>query len=197
MKQLYLFFCLFIPSLCISQEVKSNNDEYRNKGYFNITRFSYILIDNAKQDIFTPGIGNSTQDLPTDNAKAFSLQTINGYFFNPYFSAGIGVGLDGYSDPNINTFPVFVEVRAYLKDSRNTPFAFIDYGGLIKIGDNFKKGNMFNIGAGYKVFITDRLALMPEISYSAKNISLTDEKVKTSDDTVNISGIQFGIGVIF
>ncbi|WP_020211838.1 hypothetical protein [Flavobacterium rivuli] len=197
MKHLSLFIVLFVTSLCFSQQSNSVKDEYRNKGYFNITRFSYILVDNTKQDIFTPGVGNSSNDLPTNNAKAFSIQTISGYFFSPYFSAGVGIGLDGYKDPNINTFPAFVEVRAYLKDSYNSPFAFIDYGGLIKISDSFNKGNMFNIGAGYKVFVSDRIALIPEISYSVKNISLTDEKVKTSDNTVNITGIQFGIGIIF
>lgn len=193
MKQLFLILCVLNISYCSSQE----KDEYRNKGFFNITRFSYILVDNVKQDVFVPGTGNFSYDLPSNKAGAYSLQTINGYFFNPYLSAGIGVGLDGYHDPNINTFPLFAEVRAYLKDGSNSPFAYMDYGGLIKISDNFKKGNMFNIGAGYKIFVSDRIALMPEISYSVKNISLTDEKVKTSDDTVNITGIQFGIGVIF
>lgn len=196
----FLFLSAFLFSqIVISQETETNKDQYRNKGYFNITRFSYINVDNIKQDGFIPGEGNFSADLPQSDAKAYSLQTINGYFFSPYFSAGLGIGLDGYNNPDINTLPVFLDLRAYLSDNYNSAFVFLDYGTLVDASDNFHKGNLFNIGAGYKVFVSKkkRIALVPEIGYSVKNISLTDEKVRTSDNTLNITGVHFSLGIIF
>jgi hypothetical protein len=197
-KLLFLFSLALFSQLLFSQETDEKKDQFRNKGYFNITRFSYIGVGNIKQDLFVPTVGNSSTDLPSDDAKAFSLQTINGYFFSPYFSAGIGFGLDGYHTPDINTMPAFLDLRAYLNDDYNSAFFFLDWGTLIDAGDNFHKGNMFNIGAGYKVFVSKqkRIALMPEIGYSVKNISMTDEKVRTSDNVLNITGVHIGIGII-
>jgi hypothetical protein len=194
-----ILILLFSSSFCIAQENTGNKDLYRNKGYFNITRFSYQSVNKVEQDLFIPGEGNFSNQLPSNNANAFSFQTINGYFFSPYFSAGLGVGLDGYNDPNLNTLPVFLDVRAYLNDDFNSPFLFLDFGGLAKVSDNFNKGSYFNIGAGYKVFVSkkNRVALIPEIGWSAKNISLTDEGVRTSDNKLSVSGFQVGLGIIF
>lgn len=190
----FILFCQFI----YCQEAP-DKDKYRNSGYFNLTRFSYISADNVKQDIFVPGEGSFSYDLDSSESKAHSLQTINGYFFSPYFSAGLGLGLDGYRKPTLNTLPVFLDVRAYLNDDFNSLFIFVDYGTLVKINDNFNKGNLFNIGAGYKVALSKerRIILMPEIGYSVKNISLTDESVRTSNNAINITGILFSVGVIF
>ncbi len=97
---------LFFTTSAFSQ-VEKTVDEFRNKGYFNITRFSYIHVNEAKIETFSPTDGVIVTDLPIDKAQGYSLQTINGYFFRPYFSAGIGVALDGYNNPNFNTLPVF------------------------------------------------------------------------------------------
>jgi hypothetical protein len=195
----YFYILALFTQFAFSQEAQPNKDEYRNKGYFNITRFSYVAVGKIKQDLFIPGEGNFSNTLPSNKSNAFSLQTINGYFISPYFSVGVGVGLDGYSNPNINTFPIFVDIRAYFKDDFNSPFVFLDFGGLAKISDNFNRGNIFNVGAGYKIFVSKkrRIALVPEIGWSAKTISLTDEKIKTSDNKVDITGVHLGLGIIF
>lgn len=200
MKSLIALFLLVTISYGqTSFDDNTSKDSKRNKGYFNITRFSYIAVNNVKQDIFIPGEGGYSIDLPSGNAKAFSLQTINGYFFNPYFSVGAGIGLDGYHEPNINTFPVFLDIRGYLSDNYNSLFAFMDIGTLLHLGNEFERGNMFNIGLGYKVFLNreNRIAITPEFGYSVKTVSLTDEKVKTSNNTVNVTGLYFSVGFIF
>ncbi len=43
-------------------------------------------------------------------------------FFSPYFSAGIGVGLDGYTNPNFNTLPKFLDFRTYFSDKATSVF---------------------------------------------------------------------------
>ena len=59
-------------------------------------------------------------------------------FFSPYFSAGIGVGLDGYTNPNFNTLPIFLDIRTYFADEAKSGFLFMDYGTMAKI-DGGKK----------------------------------------------------------
>lgn len=199
----YYLYILSIFFINYSYTQNSNDgnikDEYRNKCYFNITRFSYIYVTNIRQDVFVPGEGGFSRDLPDDDAQAFGLQTINGYFLNPHLSVGIGIGLDGYTNPNVNTFPVFIDVRAYLDDDYNSLFIYLDAGTLTNAGGAFRRGGIYNIGAGYKVFLgqKSRIALLPEIGFAAKSVSLTGEKVKTSDDTLFLGGIQFSLGIIF
>jgi len=197
MKNFGVLLFLMLSQFGFSQE--NHKDTFRNKGYFNITRIGYVSVSKIDQDVFIAGEGNFSFELDAPDARAYSLQTINGYFFGPYFSAGIGIGLDGYHEPNINTLPVFLDLRAYLSDNYNTPFLFLDWGTLLAASDTFQKGNLFNIGVGYKVFISKkkRIALTPEFGYSMKNISLTDESVRASDNTVNISGLHFALGITF
>ena len=197
MKKLIVFI-LFCHTLS-AQETNENIDIFRNKGYFNITRFSFTKVNFVEQDIFIPGQGNFVGKLSDDKAKAFALETINGYFFSPYFSLGVGFGLDGYHNPNINTMPLFLDSRVYLKNGYNSLFAFMDLGLLAKVSDNFTKGSMFNIGAGYKFSLGEkkRIFLLPELSYSIKSISLTDEGIKDSDNIVRVRGLRFGLGILF
>jgi hypothetical protein len=56
--------------------------------------------------------------------SAFQLQTINGLKYKT-FAAGIGVGLDYYSERAV---PVFLDVRKDLFSKTNTPFVYIDGG---------------------------------------------------------------------
>ena len=124
--------------------------------FFNITKFSYTNIGKAELETFSEIDGVDVNDLPIDNASAFSLQTINGYFFSPYFSAGFGIVLDGYSNPNINTMPLFIDLRLYLSDQISSMYLYTDFGTLIGIENGPKRGRMFNIGAGYKLALNKK-----------------------------------------
>ncbi|WP_439153114.1 hypothetical protein [Winogradskyella sp.] len=82
-----LFFVLFVTTSIFSQS-NDNKDDFRNRGYFNISRIGLISINKAELETFSPQNGVVNTDISTNNTNAFSLQTINGYFFSPYFSAG-------------------------------------------------------------------------------------------------------------
>ncbi|MCH7525758.1 MAG: hypothetical protein IIC74_12415, partial [Bacteroidetes bacterium] len=141
MKKLFIIpITLFLISINLFSQNYKKVDEYRNKGYFNITRFSYINVNEAKLETFSPTNGVVVTELPIDQAQAYSLQTINGYFFSPYFSAGIGAGLDGYHNPNINTVPVFLDLRLYLSNAISSMYLYTDFGTLIEIKNGSKKG---------------------------------------------------------
>lgn len=202
MKKL-IFSFLLCPFLLFSQENENTEkfvaDEKYNKGFFNLTKISYTKITNLEQEIFTPGVGDSKVDLETNGTNAFALQTINGYFLNPYISLGLGISLEGFISPAINTFPIFADVRVYFENDYSSPFIFGNYGALMRLGEEFKRGNMFAIGAGYKFTVgkEKRTALVTDVSYSGRKMSMTDDSLKDSDNTLTTGGISIGIGVIF
>lgn len=198
-KQFFIPIFLFISIYSFSQNQETRTvDEYRNKGFFNITRFSYISVNEAKLETFSPSNGVVVTELPLDNSSAFSLQTINGYFFNPYFSAGIGVGLDGYRNPNFNTLPLFLDLRAYFIDAKASPYLYMDYGVLAKIEGGKNNGSIFNIGVGYKFPINqNRLILVTDLSYSYKTISNDGLSIRTSESWTQIKGTMLSLGIIF
>ena len=198
-KQIFIPILLMFSILSYSQETKEKHvDKYRNEGYFNITRFSYVNINEAKLETFSPTNGVVVTELPINKATAYGLQTINGYFFNPYFSAGIGIGLDGYSNPNFNTIPVFIDLRLYFDDNPSSMYTYMDLGTLIKIKNGTKRGRMFNIGVGYKIALNKkRVILVTDIGYSFKQVSFDGQTIKKSDDKLLIKGLMLSLGIIF
>lgn len=202
MRKLLTTFLILFTLNVFAQDVDKSKakDEFRNSGYFNITKIGYVAIHELKREIFVPGEGNFYSEPDTGGAHVWSLQTINGYFLSPYFSLGIGVGLDGYHKPTFNTLPIFLDVRAYLTEEGDSFYSFLDIGPTLRIGgDNseLRKGVLFNIGLGYKYKVSNRLYLISDLSYSHKTVSLTDEGIKTSDDTIKANGIGLSLGIIF
>jgi hypothetical protein len=192
-----IILTFFVSGLAYSQNEKSI-DEFRNKGYFNITKFGYINVSSAKLETYSPIDGVVVTDLPLEKASAFSLQTINGYFFSPYFSTGLGIGLDGYHNPNYNTLPIFLDFRVYFNDDIGSPYLFTDYGTLVKIENGTNNGTIFNIGFGYKLPLNEkRLTIVTDISYSYKSISNDGLSIRKSESWTQIKGIMLSLGIIF
>jgi len=174
-------------------------DKYRNQGFFNITRFSYINVHEAKLETYSAENGVVVTEMPLRKTIAYSLQTINGYFFSPYFSAGIGLGLDAYQNPHTNTLPLFFDLRTYFQDAKSSPYIYMDIGSLIPVKNGTKRGNMFNIGLGYKqpFLHKDRWIMVTDISYSYKAISNDGLSIRTSESWMMYKGVMLGIGIIF
>lgn len=197
MKKPFIVLLILFTTFSFSQTEK-NKDEYRNKGYFNITRLGVISVNKAELETFAPTEGVINRDISSSNSMAYSLQTINGYFFNPYFSAGFGIGLDGYHNPNYNTMPAFLDLRLYLTDGKGSPYAFINYGTLIEIKNGTKNGNMANLGFGYKLPLNEkRLMIVTDISYSYKAISNDGLSIRRSASYIMMKGVFISLGVIF
>jgi len=188
----------FLALLSFSQNVDNEVDEYRNTGFFNITRIGYKFINEAKLETFDTENGVVVTSLPTDKAYALSLQTINGYFINPYISAGVGIGLDGYNNPNYNTLPLFVDVRGYFSDNASSLYAVLNYGTLLKIDGGKNNGSMLNLGVGYKFPVNDkRLMFVSDLSWSYKQISNDGLSIQESESWTLINGILLTFGIIF
>ena len=147
---------------------KKYKNEFRNKGYFNITRLGIIPLTKLKQETFTSGVGNQDYELSSEGAIAYSFQTINGYFINPHLRVGLGVGLDGYHNPNVNTMPLFIDTRLYFNETANSTYLVLDLGVLLGITNGPKRGGMANIGMGYKFKLApiSRLFFVSDLSLS-------------------------------
>ncbi len=196
---LILFFTSYI-TFAQNQIDNKATDTQKNKGYFNITKIGYITNYNLKRDLFIEGVGGIYSELESERSHAWSLQTVNGYFLSPNFSLGVAIGLDGYHNPNFNTLPVLLDVRAYLSKKKNSVYSFLNIGPSLRLGGEnsaLRKGMVFNIGVGYKYKVGKKLFLVSDIGFSHKTISLTEEWISTSDDTVKANGIGFSIGIMF
>ena len=192
-----LFFTILMCAIfsIVSQE-KKDIDVYRNEGFFNITRIGVIPLTNVKSEVRDFGL--TVTDLPANKAIAYSFNTINGYFFSPNFSLGIGIGLDGYHNPNANTMPLFADVRYYFSDEAKSVYAFTDVGSLIKIENGTRRGSMINLGMGYKFPINKkRVFFVSDIGLSHKSISLDGMKITKSTSVIRATGIMISLGVIF
>jgi hypothetical protein len=153
-----VFLFLLFYSFSFSSNIE-NKDEKKNEMFFSTTEFGIYKGLDLTTD-YPNGISG-------DNAYTKSLRLVLGYFINPKISAGIGFGADRYESPGANTFPLFLDLRGYLKDAKNTPFVFFDIGKTIVFSSQAQEGgNMFDGGVGYKFFIGEKTCLIGKVGYN-------------------------------
>ncbi len=149
---------LFTISLAHSSNI-GKNDEKKNKNIFATTELGVYKGLNLSTD-YPIGLSN-------DNSYTKSLRLVLGYYISPYLSAGFGFGADRYEFPGANTFPLFLDLRGYLKDSGNTAFVFFDVGKTIVFSSQAQEGgNIFDSGVGYKFFIGKKTCLIGKVGYN-------------------------------
>jgi hypothetical protein len=179
--------------ICFTGTVKAQSVTNQEKGYFNLTEVGYSF-GNHTYDI---QISPTKYDGGTSGTYAFNLRNINGLFLTNNISVGIGLGLENYTDndsyfDNKNLFQLFLDARYYFKNERNTLFIFGDVGTGLKIDDNFNKGQMFNLGFGYKFKLGTKTSMTGSLGYN-------DQTIK-SDPVITKNryyGLGFKIGLLF
>lgn len=197
MKKINILLLLLIiaSSTLKAQDSNKYRDLDKNEKFLSIIQLSYIKNYEANNEITISGQGTRNIELNTDNAHAYSLNFIFGYFVIPKrLSIGIGFGLDGYHEPGFNSAPLYGDFRFYLTNERNVPYVYANLGTLTKLSSNFVRGYSGKIGFGYKFFISKKLCLNTDISYVAKGASLTRESYNSSNDVINIKGVALSIG---
>jgi hypothetical protein len=87
---------------------------FREKGWYNATRFNFL-------------VGRTWGSNPVIGA---SLYHSTGYAFRRELGVGVGGGVDFFvpSDDEAATYPVFAEIRGYLRPSNATPFYALGLG---------------------------------------------------------------------
>ena len=105
-----------------------------------------------------------------------SLRLSTRYDVSRLWSAGIGIGLDRYTEPDYNTMPVFATVRYKALEKVPDAYVFADMGYSIKSGD-FTKGLTGSLGIGYTHMFADvRLLLAGAIINVKAGILLHTQK---------------------
>ena len=147
---------------------------------------------------YLKGISSSsnTSLLYMDKHYGKNLRLSIGYNFNNNISSGIGIGADRYESPGINTFPIYGELKAFLKNKKKTPYSYFDLGYSVKFSEAQENGLLFDAGLGYKFnkfFI--------ELGYNYKNIPNWFEFNNNSGEKewsyINMHSISFAAGLIF
>ncbi|MBO9619668.1 MAG: hypothetical protein J7539_11600 [Niabella sp.] len=157
----------------------------QEKGYFNITNPVEIQIMSSLDSV---AMKNGMARIKS----GFEVNTINGYFINPSFSVGLGVGLQfsnysfypnpgvtsGYikkSGPGIVLLPLFADFRYYPKNAISAPMFILDagYAPVLKMANKddqqyLNGGALFKIGAGYKFYLSDFLSFVPSLNFKAQ-----------------------------
>lgn len=170
-------------------------DPYKNKGLFNITKYTHYRVSVARLKNVSEYITNVPN---IKNQYGNGLQVINGYFINPKFSLGVGVGLEYFNPDYSDTFPIFLDMRYYLKDAYNSFYAYGDIGGLANLGGSFSTGTMLGGGIGYKFFINSRktIVLLTDAGYYHRSIDINYSSNPRKSSLI-INGFAFSIGVLF
>lgn len=192
MKAFTIIIVLFFISLNVNAQ-----DTFKNESFFNVTQFSIGSLHRADYTQSFSGQITQGTSLNTDNSRVYSLRTVFGYFLNRKWSVGVGVGLDGYHEPNFNTLPLYGDLRYYFLTGKKSVFSYLNYGAVVKIGESFEKGTLLNFGIGYKFFASEDIALLVSISTDYKALSLTNQNFAVSDQSVLISGSKLTLGILF
>jgi len=183
-----------ILMIIINHHIYSQSDEYKNKGFFNLSKVSFHFVDNISEHISTPLLGY-LEHYETDNAYAYSINTINGWFVFPWLSAGVGVGYEYQNTMKFHLVPAYIDLRAYLSKNGNAFYLFADYGVIAGLNNNVGTGEMMNIGLGYKFFITKTLCITAGLgfnSYTLLEVSGYPEPDPIHDFSVSSTSINIG-----
>lgn len=133
-----------------------------------------------------------------------SIHLTSRYDIAPRWSAGVGVGLSRYTEPEYNTLPVFATVRYKFIRSIPAVYAFADLGYALK-GDNFTEGYKGVLGVGYTLMFFKHFGLNFQIAYNLKqfaNIPISVYNMETGDISLKEENstrhsLSLGIGLTF
>lgn len=192
-KRIFVFMFMFISLSNVAQ----NNDD--KKGFFNLTRVGYHNITSIERSVATPGFGTTATDLPTNGSYVGSLNNITGYFITNRLSLGLGIGLDGMHNPDLNALPVFLDVRGYLAKSDNSLYSYLNVGPNInpRIKNAvFQTGVTVNFGIGYQVEFFEQLFQI-DLAYNAKNLIAPVGSERNPEVSTRTNAFSLNIGIIF
>ena len=118
-----------------------------------------------------------------------------GYHFTPQYAAGIGVGLMQYAEPKSTSLPTYIDLRAYMYDAKNTPFAFAKIGTCLQWWKTFTPGSWATLGVGYKFFY-GKQCFTASLGYDFKHIEYWQEMLDLQYAALNRHSITFTLGML-
>ena len=164
--------------------------KFREKGYYNATYFSSS--SGWNQDELQIGLG---------------AHNVTGYQFNRMFGLGFGFGIDAYSfDEGEVLYPVFVEVRGYLKEKWHTPYYSLNVGYGFAILDEESEnaeatgGIMIHPAIGFRFGANKDTNVLMDIGYKFQRAEFTRDLRFSGDRELReilFKRMTFRLGLLF
>ncbi len=181
-KNIFAVQMIDIQSIKLEESLKKPVIQYKEKGYVHYTELGPLAGSNRASNGVT--------------TSAFSFQTVNGYKFNQYLFAGIGVGADLYA---VQTFvPIVLSVKGdFTKKGNKIPFYFVEGGYSLNATSNdvdgikYQGGNTFAAGLGLKILFNENTGFVIGAGYRFQRSELV-EKTKTSIEDFNRLTLRIG-----
>ena len=132
--------------------------KYKESGYFNETGFALLF-------------GREANNFYNNSSISVEFHTVNGYQLNKYLRAGVGIGVDYYSNYDFVLSPVYLNIGGDLLKNPVTPFYSIIggysfswdsdipnyeqdggrlYGATVGVKFNSRSAASYKIGIGYR-----------------------------------------------
>lgn len=150
-------------------------------------------------------INRSGIDILAGNSNSTRFTMVNGYLFNPRFSAGIGVSFVHYDDP-ISLIPVFLEFNFRLLKENSSPYLFLKSGYSFSLHTNDQMeindhsgGFTFNPGMGVQLDLANGVGFYINMGYNVDNLEYEFETfgLQTVKEEFTFRRINIGFGLVF
>ena len=188
-KTALFFFILFFPLQAAAQYGSGMEEE---SGPQKLTTAGYVLQTGI--DV-----------LPGQESTSLRYWIVNGYRFNPKFSAGVGLGFTYYGDP-LSLIPIFINLNYRISETGVRPFFFLNSGYNISIltdteteVDSHNGGFLVVPGIGLEFETTGNTALYINAGYNFDNSSYRQETFnnRTVKTDISYRRLMFGFGLSF
>ncbi len=143
--------------------------------------------------------------LPGQETTSVRYWVVNGYRFNPKFSAGLGIGFTYYGDP-LSLLPLFINLNYRISETEVKPFFFLNSGYNISIltdtetqVDSHNGGFLLIPGMGLEFETTGNTTLYINAGYNFDNSSYRQETFnnRTIKTDISYRRLMFGFGLSF
>lgn len=120
------------------------------------------------------------------------------------WSVGMGVGIERYTEIDINTMPIFATLRFKPIEDKNF-YVFSNIGYSLKVASDYHNGFTGRLGLGYTINMAKHFKPYFQVAYNLNNfrgietISYNDNTQQTDFFKTNSTrhSISFGIGISF
>lgn len=194
---LHILLSLALAKFAVSQDVD------RNKGiYLNFSPQITIHTSVRFQLIIDDEVYDYSDDQPGTFSRGFHCGA--GYFLlKKQLAVGVGIAIENNEEYRAKYWPVYLDTKYFLKPQRNTPFGFINYGSMLGNNGNQIRGYLLSIGAGQKVFFTNKLAATFSLAYSLRKAEYSNPNIiyifgpAADSYRLRAQGFELKIGLFF
>lgn len=167
---------------------------HKKEAIFNLTQVTIGPVNRAD---FQSKEGRNG-DLANDGSVKASARTMVGFFLNEEWSIAAGIGFDSYFNPNLNTVPIFLDIRYYGFTVDNNGYLKLTYGKVKGTKSNFIQGDMIELGFGAAFYEAYDFALVMGLNYNIKFLSFKEGvDWNISDENAYFDSIGVTVGILF